>query len=93
MCYTKIVKIVYSNHATRKFEQEKYVKQLKVTPEVINQVVKNPELTVPGEEKINVYGPISDKHSLKVVYKKEKGIIKIITFFPFRTGRYESQIL
>lgn len=33
---------------------------------------------------------IDNEHVLRVVYKKERGIIKIITFYPGRTKQYEN---
>lgn len=88
------MRIAYTYHAHRKIKEEKYVRQLKITKKIIREVVEKPDFEDKTRgEKITAVGKLGSRHSLKVVYKKERGIIKIITFFPARKGRYESKIL
>lgn len=88
------MRISYTLHAEEKFKEEKYVKQLNITERIISRVIKKPNLEdKTRREKITAIGDLDRRHSLIVVYKKERGIIKIITFFPAEKGRYESKIL
>ena len=91
----KAMKITYSYHAERKFLEEKYIQQLKITKKLIRKIILHPVLIDRTRgEKIIAIGTISDKHSLVVVYKEiSENKIKTITFWPARKGRYESKIL
>lgn len=84
------MKIVFSKHAlVDKFKLLKkhrfYLKQKDITA-----VVKNPEHTDKKSDypKIIVSKNYSNKHVIRVVYKIERDIIKIITFYPAEKGRY-----
>lgn len=84
------MKIVYTKHASvDKFAVLKKHK-FKVTKEIIEKVIKEPE-----HEDKNFYPPkiiasksIDEKHILRVVYRKERDIITLITFYPAEKGRY-----
>lgn len=88
------MKIVYTYHAERKFIEEKYVRQLKITKTNIANVVHRPDLEDKSRgEKITAIGRADERHSLIVIYKIENEKLKIITFFPAEKGRYENKIL
>ncbi len=44
-----------------------------------------------NKPKIIVHGSLDKKHIVRVVYKKENGIIIVITFYPTSKGRYEKK--
>ncbi len=89
------MKIIYTLHAERKFKEEKYVQQLKITKRIIRNVIEKHDLEDRTRgEKITAVKEISKGHSLVVVYKQvAEDKIKIITFWPAEKGRYESKIL
>ncbi|MBI4008730.1 hypothetical protein HY357_00700 [Candidatus Roizmanbacteria bacterium] len=88
------MKIVYTYHAKRKFREEKYIKQLKITRKTVKKVILKPTLEDKSRgEKITAVGIIDERHSLVVIYKKVENGLKIITFFPAEKGRYENKIL
>lgn len=84
------MKIKFSRHA----ELDKFAELAKhrfyLTKDDIKKVVKNPEHIDKESDKpkIIVSKSLDEKHILRVVYKKEGGIIKIITFYPAEKGRY-----
>lgn len=88
------MKIVYTRHAKRKFVEERYVEQLKITKNTIRRTLQNPILEDKTRgEKITAVGEIDKEHRLIVIYRVENNSKKVITFFPTEKGRYESKIL
>lgn len=89
-----MTKIAYSRHANYKFGHEKYVSQLNITKKIVKATIEKPYLKntdYPG--KTVVIGSIDNLHSLAVVYTHAGDIIKVITFFPIKTGgSYENKI-
>lgn len=80
--------IIFTKHAEGKLGT-KEVKKFKITKRIIIKVLNHPlfhEQLPKGE--IRAIGALDQKHSLCVVYRRETGIIKIITFFPAQKGRY-----
>ena len=84
--------IIFTKHAEEKLatkEGEKF----KITKQTIIKLLDKPPL----EEQlpkgiIRAVGVLNEIYALCVVYKRESGIIKVITFFPARKGRYDNQI-
>ena len=85
-----MVKIFFTKHA--KVEKFNILARhgFKVIASEIRDVIENPE----NEDKksdypnIIVSKTIDKTHILRVVYRKEGGIIKVITFYPAEKGRY-----
>jgi len=76
--------VIYTKHAKEKFKilkEQGFVVQKRV----IEETVKSPELIDYSQLPLLIgQKSIDEKHILKVVFKKENGIIKIITFYPMR---------
>lgn len=84
------MKIVFTKHALiDKFAKLKE-HGFNLTQDDVTSVVKNPEYIDKESDypKIIVSKSVDEKHILRVVYKKESGIIRIITFYPAEKGRY-----
>lgn len=61
---------------------------IKVTKPQISKAVNNPKYdSKDNGNKIAVYD-FDNEHNLRVVYKREKSDIIIITFYVYRKGRY-----
>lgn len=79
--------VIYTKHAEEKFrilKEQGFVVQKRI----IEETVKSPELIDCSQSSLLiVQKSIDEKHILKVVFKKENGIIKIITFYPMRKRR------
>lgn len=84
------MKIVFSRHALEDKFSELAEHDFKVSQNDIIKVVKKPEHLDKESDKPNIIASkeIDSKHILRVVYKIEGGIIKIITFYPAEKGRY-----
>lgn len=84
--------VAYTRHARQKFEVLKR-HGLEITAAEV-------ELTVLSPEKVESYSEgrfiaqrgITDRHVLRVVYREEGGTRVVITFYPGRRDRYESQL-
>ena len=76
--------IVYTKHAEEKFrilKEQGFVVKKKMVEKVIN----SPDAVDYSQSPLLIaQKSIDEKHILKVVFKKENGIIKIITFYPMR---------
>lgn len=87
------MKIIYTKHAEEKLNT-KEAKEFQITKSKIEKVVIKPIIQeILGSGIIRIFGLLDISHSLCVVYSKEAGKIKVITFFPVEKGRYESKIL
>lgn len=83
--------IIFTKHAKDKFEILKNHKFL-VSEEWVLATVAMPDLIDYSRSPLLIAQRKIDKiHVLRVVYKQEKGIIKIITFYPGRNKQYENQ--
>lgn len=84
------IKIVFTKHAeTDKFEMLKKFNFM-LTKEDVLEVLREPEHIDQESDKPNVIvsKKLDKNHILRVVYRKEGDIIKIITFYPAEKGRY-----
>lgn len=84
------MKIVFSSHAIRDkfpiFREHGF----NFTRKQIRAVVENPDHVDKASDppKIIASKELDEQHILRVVYKLESGIIKVITFYPAEKGRY-----
>jgi len=79
-----MIMIVYTKHANEKFEilkEQGFIVQKKMVEETVSlpETIDHSQFPLLVAQK-----SIDEKHILKVVLKKENGIIKIITFYPVR---------
>ena len=83
------MKFVFTKHVLDKLK-EKEPNKLGITKSKLKAVVSKPkEIQVAGLVKRAV-GFLDKEHSLCVIYKIEKGMVKVITFYPAEEGRYEN---
>ena len=84
------MKVVFTKHATKdKFPMlTKHKFHLK-EQDIVN-VLGNPEHEDKQSDKPNIIASASldEKHVLRVVYRREGAIIRVITFYPAEKGRY-----
>ncbi|MGC8981521.1 MAG: DUF4258 domain-containing protein [Minisyncoccia bacterium] len=78
------MKIRYTKHAKEKFkilkEQGFIVKR-----NLVEEILKSPELIDYSQYPLFIaQKSIDENHILRVVFKKENDIIKVITFYPMR---------
>lgn len=84
------MKIVFSKHALiDKFARLK-AHNFNLTQDDVISVIKNPEHIDKESDypKIIASKSFNSKHIIRVVYRLDGGIIKIITFYPAEKGRY-----
>jgi len=81
--------IYFTKHAKEKFEiLQKH--QFSVSKEKVIETIKNPEIIDHSRLPLLIAQREFDKtHVLRVVYKQEEGLIKVITFYPGRSKQYE----
>lgn len=84
------MKIRFTKHAAIDKFAELSKHRFNLTQDDIKEVVKNPDHidNYSDKPKIIVSKSFDEKHVLRVVYKLEGGIIKVITFYPAEKGRY-----
>ncbi len=86
------MKFVFTKHALQdKFAMlKKHKFQTKATRQLIREIIVNPEHRDEESDKPNIIASksIDIKHILRVVYRKEFDIIRVITFYPAEKGRY-----
>ncbi len=83
--------IIFTKHARNKFKILKKHKFL-VSEKQIIETIEKPDFIDHSRQPLLIAQQNFDKeHVLRVVYKKEYGIIKIITFYPGRKQQYEKQ--
>ena len=86
------MKFVFTKHAT--FDKFAILKKHKfktpVTKRLIKEIILNPEHADEESDKPNIIASksIDVNHILRVVYRKEFDIIRVITFYPAEKGRY-----
>lgn len=84
-----VLKIEFTLHAAEKLT-ERFVRDVKISPEVIEEVIKKPIFCQKQDnEKIKAIGTLTQEHVLVVIYKRAGKNVRIITFFPARKNRYE----
>jgi len=86
------MRLVYTIHAEDKLKEPES-KKLFITKKLLGEAILNPNTTEALGNPMRVTSDLDSTHSLVVVYKKESGKIKVITFFPAQKGRYESKVL
>lgn len=84
------MKIVFSGHATLDKFPALAKHNFHLTKNDITRVINNPDHIdkVSDYPKIIASKEFDEKHILRVVYKLEGDIIKVITFYPAAKGRY-----
>lgn len=84
------MKIVFSGHAILDKFPDLAKHNFHLTKNDVTQVVKNPDHIdkVSDYPKIIASREFDKTHILRVVYKLEDDIIKVITFYPAAKGRY-----
>lgn len=84
------MKIVFSRHILK--DKLPLLKRhgFKITRSHIQKIITHPEHIdrLSDHPKIIISGSFSTRHVLRVVYKIENGIIKVITCYPAEKGRY-----
>lgn len=81
--------IIFTKHAKDKFEILKRHKFL-ITENQVLKTIESPDLIDKSRPSLLIAQLKIDKsHVLRVVYKQEFGVIKIITFYPGRIKQYE----
>jgi len=81
------VKVVFTKHALKKFSDFK-VFEIIVTKSQVRKIVINPKYNLPDNGNKISAAAFNEKQNLRVVYKEEKGVIIVITFYIYRKGRY-----
>ena len=84
--------IKYTKHVHDKLRLVEIIK-LGINLKTIAQVIENPNVVDESIDPHQSIGMLKRGLSLCVIWKKEGGIITVITFYPARKGRYESKIL
>lgn len=83
--------IIFTKHAKDKFKILKKHKFL-ITEKQILKTIEKPDLIDSSCPPLLIAQRKIDKvHILRVVYKQEFGVIKIITFYPGRRKQYEKK--
>ncbi|OGY24971.1 MAG: hypothetical protein A2Z11_04880 [Candidatus Woykebacteria bacterium RBG_16_43_9] len=84
------MKIVFSKHAKRDKFPILAKHKFYLNDEDVIKVIEEPEHEDKESDKPNVSASrnYDEKHILRVVYRKEGDIIRIITFYPAEKGRY-----
>jgi len=86
------MRIVLSPHAKRKFLVLKEHGFLIQRDEVIG-AVRNPDRLLSGYRGRKVAQKVLDKtHLLRVIFEEHGGVRRIVTFYPARRKRYESEL-
>ncbi|MEK7574318.1 MAG: DUF4258 domain-containing protein [Patescibacteria group bacterium] len=83
--------IIFTKHARNKFEILKRHKFLITEKQVLKTIEKSDLIDNSHLPLLIAQRKIDKVHVLRVVYKKEFGVIKIITFYPGRRKQYEKQ--
>lgn len=86
------MEFIYTLHAEDKLKEPES-RKFSITKNLLEKAISDPKSSEDLGNSTRVTSSLDNEHSLVVVYKKESGKIKIITFFPAKKGRYESKIL
>lgn len=83
--------IFFTKHAENKFEILRKHKFL-ISKDKVLMTLENPDLIDKSRAPLLIAQRKIDKtHILRVVYKQEFGMVKVITFYPGRRKQYESR--
>lgn len=81
------MKIVYTKHAEKKFSDLR-IFGIVITKSKISDIIKNPKYRSIDNGNLIAAAGFDSKHNLRVVHKRQKGDIIVITFYVYRKGRY-----
>lgn len=83
------MRVIFTKHAKKRFRDFAKV-GVRFSRKDVLSVLKDPEHLddESNPPKIIASKPIDEKHVLRVVFKVERDIITVITFYPARRGRY-----
>ena len=84
-----MLKVIFTKHAANKFEILKRYRFLISEKQVLKTIEKPDLIDYSRLPLLIAQGKFDKRHVLRVVYKKESEIIKIITFYPGRKEQYE----
>jgi len=88
------IHVRYTGHARGKFELlARY--GVRISPAMVEDTIRNPDATMPdssGGERTIAQRRISDRHVLRVVFRREDNVAVVITFYPGRRSRYETAV-
>ena len=84
--------IKFTKHVYDKFKIPEVVK-LGIKLKNITEILEHPTSVDRSIDPHQSVGNLSSTLSLSVIWKTENDIIKVITFYPAKRGRYESKIL
>lgn len=84
--------LVYTNHARDKFAiLQRY--GFEVTLDQVSETVLNPQKVIPQSgDRFIAQKEISERHVLRVVYRMEGATHMVITFYPGRKERYDTEL-
>ena len=74
--------VIISNHAKDR------IKIYNLTERFIIKVIKEPDEVIEGYAGTFIAHKFLNEHLLRIVYSKEKDIIKVITVYPAKKERY-----
>ncbi|MBI3589058.1 MAG: DUF4258 domain-containing protein [Candidatus Liptonbacteria bacterium] len=81
--------IIFTKHAENKFEILKR-HQFPISKKLVTDALENPDLIDHSRQPLLIAQKKIDRdHVLRVVFKKELGNTKVITFYPGRIKQYE----
>jgi len=88
------VDVRYTGHARGKFELlARY--GVRVSPTMVEDTIRNPDTMMPdpsGGGRTIAQRRMSDRHVLRVVFRREDNVAVVITFYPGRRSRYETAV-
>lgn len=83
--------VIFTKHANKKFKILKRHEFL-VTKRQVLETLEHPEIIDYSRFPLSIaQRQIDREHVLRVVYKKEEEVIKVITFYPGRKEHYEKK--
>lgn len=79
--------IKYTKHAKEKFADLR-IFGVRVTKTQIERVLENPKYRSQDNGNLIAAADFDEWHNLRIVHKREKSDIIVITFYIYRKGRY-----
>jgi len=86
--YNESMSIIFTRHALKKFEVLKRHKFIVFERKVLETLEKPDLIDYSRSPLLIAQSKIDKDHVLRVVYKEEKGVMKVITFYPGRSKNY-----
>jgi len=85
------MKVIYTPHAELKFRiLEDH--RVKISKSQVEDTVLRPDKVIRGRKgRFIAQKRMSENHLLRVIYEKEENI-EVVTFYPARRKRYESEV-